>query len=43
MRRLLGTVVGGMLLLWTIAASAGDVVKARLIASYTGAFATWGR
>ena len=42
MRRLLGTVVGGMLLLWTIAASAGDVVKIGLIASYTGAFATWG-
>ena len=42
MRRLLGTVVGGMLLLWTIAASAGDVVKVGLIASYTGAFATWG-
>jgi branched-chain amino acid transport system substrate-binding protein len=31
-----------MLLLWTIAASAGDVVKVGLIASYTGAFATWG-
>jgi hypothetical protein len=30
-----------MLLLWTIAASAGDVVKVGLIASYTG-FATWG-
>jgi len=42
MRRLFGTVVGGMLLLWTIAASAGDVVKVGLIASYTGAFATWG-
>src|SRR6516162_3660613 len=42
MRRLLGTVVGGTLLLWTIAASAGDVVKVGLIASYTGAFATWG-
>ena len=42
MRRLLGTVVGGMLLLWTIAASAGEVVKVGLIASYTGAFATWG-
>jgi branched-chain amino acid transport system substrate-binding protein len=42
MRRLLGTVIGGMLLLWAIAASAGDVVKVGLIASYTGAFATWG-
>lgn len=42
MRRLLGTIIGGMLLLWTIAASAGDVVKIGLIASYTGAFATWG-
>ena len=42
MRRLLGTVVGGTLLLWTIVAAAGDVVKVGLIASYTGAFATWG-
>src|SRR6516225_1624993 len=42
MRRLLGTLVGGTLLLWTIAAAAGDVVKVGLIASYAGAFATWG-
>jgi len=41
MQRLLGLVVGAMLLLWNGAASA-DVVKVGLIASYTGAFATWG-
>ena len=41
MHRLLGTIVGAMLLLSTGAASA-DVVKVGLIASYTGAFATWG-
>jgi branched-chain amino acid transport system substrate-binding protein len=42
MRRLLGTIIGGVLLSWTIAASAEEVVKVGLIASYTGAFATWG-
>jgi branched-chain amino acid transport system substrate-binding protein len=41
MQRLLRLVVGAMLLLWNGAASA-DVVKVGLIASYTGAFATWG-
>jgi branched-chain amino acid transport system substrate-binding protein len=41
MQRLLGLVVGAMLLPWNGAASA-DVVKVGLIASYTGAFATWG-
>src|SRR5215472_11606629 len=40
-QRLLGCIVGAMLLLWTGAASA-DLVKVGLIASYTGAFATWG-
>jgi branched-chain amino acid transport system substrate-binding protein len=42
MQRLLGTTVRAMLLLWAVTASAGDVVKVGLIASYTGAFATWG-
>jgi len=41
MRRLFAGVLGAMLLLSTAAASA-DVVKVGLIASYTGAFATWG-
>src|SRR5579863_10551888 len=41
MRRLLGIIVGTILLLSAIPASA-DVVKVGLIASYTGAFATWG-
>lgn len=41
MQRLLAIIVSAMLLLWTGAASA-DVVKVGLIASYTGAFATWG-
>jgi branched-chain amino acid transport system substrate-binding protein len=42
MLRLLGNAVGAMLLLGAIPASATDVVKVGLIASYTGAFATWG-
>jgi branched-chain amino acid transport system substrate-binding protein len=42
MKRLLGTVAAAMLLLWTGAASAAEIVKVGLIASYTGAFATWG-
>ena len=41
MHRRLGIIVGAMLLLSAGAASA-DVVKVGLIASYTGAFATWG-
>ena len=42
MRRWLGMIAGAAaLMLWTAAASA-DVVKVGLIASYTGAFATWG-
>ena len=41
MRRLLGIIVGTILMLSAIPASA-DVVKVGLIASYTGAFATWG-
>jgi len=41
MRRLLGIIVGTILASWAISASA-DVVKVGLIASYTGAFATWG-
>ena len=41
MPRLLGVIVGTALMLLAIPASA-DVVKVGLIASYTGAFATWG-
>jgi branched-chain amino acid transport system substrate-binding protein len=41
MQRLLGIIVGTALMLLAISASA-DVVKVGLIASYTGAFATWG-
>jgi len=41
MQRLLGVIVGAALLLWTIPVSA-EIVKVGLIASYTGAFATWG-
>jgi branched-chain amino acid transport system substrate-binding protein len=41
MQRLLGIVVGALLMLSAIPALA-DVVKVGLIASYTGAFATWG-
>jgi branched-chain amino acid transport system substrate-binding protein len=42
MRRLLGIIAAAMLVLACRTASADDVVKVGLIASYTGAFATWG-
>jgi branched-chain amino acid transport system substrate-binding protein len=42
MRRLRWLVCGVALLVSGVAASAADVVKVGMIASYTGAFATWG-
>ena len=41
MPRLAGSIAGAVLLLWILPASAA-IVKVGLIASYTGAFATWG-
>jgi branched-chain amino acid transport system substrate-binding protein len=42
MRRTFGAAVAASLLLWGAGATAAEVVKVGMIASYTGAFATWG-
>jgi branched-chain amino acid transport system substrate-binding protein len=42
MRHMFGLVLGAALLLCSVGGAAAEVVKVGLIASYTGAFATWG-